>query len=76
MAEKRDKSFLGTGTAYPVSIDPTTGRFKMSSYEDSVRESIYIILMTQQMEKAGFWQQHNELCIHGCECDKHKHYGG
>ena len=51
MADRKDKSFLGTGTAYPVSIDPTTGRFKLSSYEDSVRESIYIILMTQQMER-------------------------
>ncbi|MBR6325625.1 MAG: GPW/gp25 family protein [Lachnospiraceae bacterium] len=46
-----DKSFLGTGMKFPPQIDVVTGRFKTSSLEESVKESIYIILMTQQTER-------------------------
>ena len=46
-----EQSFLGTGVAFPPQIDPATGRFKMSGGEQSVKESIYLILMTQVSER-------------------------
>ena len=46
-----EQSFLGTGVAFPPQIDPATGRFKMSSGVQSVKESIYLILMTQVTER-------------------------
>ncbi|WP_051656696.1 GPW/gp25 family protein [Butyrivibrio sp. AE3004] len=46
-----EQSFLGTGVAFPPEIDPATGRFKMSSGSQSVKESIYLILMTQVTER-------------------------
>ncbi|MCR5790493.1 MAG: GPW/gp25 family protein [Lachnospiraceae bacterium] len=46
-----DKSFLGTGCKFPPQIDPATGRFVTSSGNQSVRESLYLILMTQRMER-------------------------
>ncbi len=45
------QSFLGTGVTFPPQIDPATGRFKMSSGSQSVKESIYLILMTQVTER-------------------------
>lgn len=32
------KAFLGTGWKFPVEIDGATGRIKMSSNEDSIRD--------------------------------------
>ena len=49
MAE--DKKFLGTGCRFPVQVDPATGRFMTSSGNQSVKESIYLILMTQRTER-------------------------
>ncbi|MBE5826548.1 MAG: hypothetical protein E7307_07915 [Butyrivibrio sp.] len=46
-----EQSFLGTGVAFPPQIDPATGRFKMADGVRSVKESIYIILMTQVTER-------------------------
>lgn len=46
-----EQSFLGTGVAFPPRIDPATGRFAMSSGSQSVKESIYLILMTQVTER-------------------------
>ena len=46
-----EQSFLGTGVAFPPQIDPATGRFKMSYGDQSVKESIYLILMTQVSER-------------------------
>ncbi len=46
-----DQTFLGTGVAFPPQIDPATGRFKMSVGPQSVKESIYLILMTQVTER-------------------------
>ncbi len=46
-----EQSFLGTGVAFPPQIDPATGRFKMSAGKQSVKESIYLILMTQVTER-------------------------
>ena len=46
-----EQAFLGTGVAFPSQIDPATGRFKMSRGTQSVKESIYLILMTQVSER-------------------------
>ena len=46
-----EQAFLGTGMAFPPQVDPATGRFKMSSGSQSVKESIYLILMTQVTER-------------------------
>ncbi len=46
-----EPTFLGTGVAFPPQIDPATGRFKMCSGSQSVKESIYLILMTQVTER-------------------------
>lgn len=36
---------------FPPQINPATGRFMVSSEEESVRESVYLILMTQRTER-------------------------
>lgn len=50
--EQRDsvKAFLGTGWKFPVGIDGATGRIRMSSNEDSIRESVRIIIGTRKGE--------------------------
>lgn len=45
-----ERAFLGTGWKFPVEIDRATGRIKMSSDEDSIRESIRVIIGTRQGE--------------------------
>ncbi len=45
------KHYLGTGMKFPPQIHPATGRFMVSSEEESVKESIYLILMTQRSER-------------------------
>lgn len=55
-----DKAFLGAGMKFPPQIDPGTGRFAVSSAEQSVRESVYLILMTNRGERwlePGFGSQ-------------------
>ncbi|MCR5503799.1 MAG: GPW/gp25 family protein [Lachnospiraceae bacterium] len=44
-------SFLGTGMKFPPQVDPATGRIMTVSDADSVRESVYMILMTQRTER-------------------------
>ena len=46
-----DKKFLGCGMKFPPQINAATGRFMTSSAEQSVKESIYLILMTQRTER-------------------------
>ncbi len=46
-----DKGFLGTGMKFPPQVNMATGRFMVSSEEESVKESIYLILMTQKTER-------------------------
>ena len=46
MEEREKRAFLGTGFHFPLEIDETTGRFRMSSEEENIRESIKLILMT------------------------------
>ena len=46
-----DKAFLGVGMSFPRRIDPGTGRFALSEAERSVKESVYLILMTNRGER-------------------------
>ena len=46
-----EREFLGTGVTFPPQVDPATGRFKMSVGSQSVRDSVYLILMTQISER-------------------------
>ncbi|MCR5431653.1 MAG: GPW/gp25 family protein [Lachnospiraceae bacterium] len=46
-----DYEFLGTGMKFPPTINPSTGRFETSSGVNSVKESVYVILMTQKSER-------------------------
>lgn len=45
------QKFLGTGMKFPPQIDSGTGRFALSSAGQSVRESVYLILMTNRGER-------------------------
>lgn len=46
-----NRAFLGAGMKFPPQIDPGTGRFAVSVRERSVRESVYLILMTNRGER-------------------------
>ncbi len=46
-----DKDFLGIGMKFPPQINKATGRFETVSEDESVRQSIYLILMTQLTER-------------------------
>ena len=46
-----DRAFLGAGMKFPPQIDPGTRRFAVSAREQSVRESVYLILMTSRGER-------------------------
>lgn len=45
------QGFLGSGMKFPPQIDPATGRFRVARGEESIKESIYLILMTQKTER-------------------------
>ena len=45
------KEFLGRGMKFPPQINPATGKFVTVSEEESVKQSIYLILMTQVTER-------------------------
>ena len=49
-----DNRFLGSGMKFPPQIDAGTGRFALSSGPQSVKESVYLILMTNRGER---WMQ-------------------
>ena len=44
-------SNLGQSMKFPPQVDPATGKFAVSSGRDSVRESLYLILMTSLGER-------------------------
>lgn len=44
-------AFLGNGLHFPVEADSVTGRLKESAYEENIRESIYLIVMTRKGER-------------------------
>lgn len=45
------KEFLGKGWQFPVNVS-LTGKIKMSSYEDDIKEAIWVILGTSKGERA------------------------
>ena len=44
-------AFLGRGFRFPVQVDEITGQMQTSSYEDDIKEAIFIILMTRKGER-------------------------
>lgn len=46
-----DNRFLGTGAKFPLQVDPATGRIMTVSGNRTVKEAIYLILMTQVTER-------------------------
>lgn len=46
-----DREFLGKGMKFPPQINEATGRFVTIDEEESVRQSLYLILMTQLGER-------------------------
>lgn len=44
-------SFLGRGFKFPIQVDGITGKMQVSSYEEDIKEAIYIILMTKKGER-------------------------
>lgn len=46
-----EKLYLGAGLKFPPQVNKATGRFMLSSKEENVKESIYLILMTQKTER-------------------------
>ena len=42
---------MGCGMKFPPQIDPVTGRFVEADQKESVRDSVYLILMTQKTER-------------------------
>lgn len=51
MEQDNPKAFLGSGFKFPVQVDKNTGRIKVSSYEEDIREAIRIILSTRKGER-------------------------
>lgn len=45
------KEYLGRGMKFPPQVDAVTGRFKQVSYEEDIKEAIYILLMTSKGER-------------------------
>lgn len=43
--------FLGTGWSFPVARDPQSGEIAQARYEESVRQSVWIILGTAKGER-------------------------
>jgi phage baseplate assembly protein W len=51
MALNDNNRFLGSGMAFPPQANKATGRFVISDGEKSVKESVYLILMTARGER-------------------------
>ncbi len=45
------KPFLGVGWGFPLQVDEVSGSFNSAQYEESVRQSIWIILGTAKGER-------------------------
>lgn len=46
-----EQEFLGSGMKFPPQVNPATGRFMVASGTEGIRESVYLILMTQKAER-------------------------
>ncbi|MDR1952991.1 MAG: GPW/gp25 family protein [Clostridiales Family XIII bacterium] len=51
MMEDKSNSFLGSGMKFPPQANKATGRFSVSEGEQSVKESVYLIMMTAVGER-------------------------
>jgi phage baseplate assembly protein W len=51
MARTESSAFLGSGMKFPLQANKATGRFAVSSGAQSVKESVYLILMTSVGER-------------------------
>jgi len=49
--EDRGREFLGRGWAFPIALEPDTGRVAEVAYEEDIRQSIRIILGTAKGER-------------------------
>ncbi|MCM1497996.1 MAG: GPW/gp25 family protein [Clostridium sp.] len=47
----RHHDFLGNGWQFPVTVDSMTGQIRESSYEENIKQSIYLIVMTRKGER-------------------------
>lgn len=45
------KEFLGRGWKFPIEVDASTGRIRMSEHEDDIAEAIRIIIWTAKGER-------------------------
>lgn len=46
-----ENEFLGLGWHFPITADKVTGHIMECSYEDAIRQSIYLIVMTKKGER-------------------------
>lgn len=46
-----DHAYLGSGLKFPLQVNKATGRIMMADAGQSVKESVYMILMTQKGER-------------------------
>jgi phage baseplate assembly protein W len=49
--DSEGKAFLGRGWSAPIALDPRTGLVESVAYEEDIRQSILIILMTAPGER-------------------------
>lgn len=47
----KQQAHLGKGMKFPIQVNPATGRFLVTEGAESVKESVYLILMTQKRER-------------------------
>jgi phage baseplate assembly protein W len=50
--DRSEQAFLGSGMKFPPQANKATGRFNVSVGAQSVKESVYLILMTARGERA------------------------
>lgn len=51
MTYLQNSEFLGRGFAFPPGVDPVTGEMRTASYEEDIRQAIYLIIMTRKGER-------------------------
>lgn len=44
-------AFLGNGWKFPIAVQEATGRMQEASYEENIKECIYLIIMTKKGER-------------------------
>ncbi|MDE5965837.1 MAG: GPW/gp25 family protein [Lachnospiraceae bacterium] len=49
--QMKNHAFLGNGCRFPVAVDKVTGRMEESAYDENIRQSIYLIIMTKKGER-------------------------